>query len=85
MPNAHPRSFGWLGVILVKSYQLVLSPFAGGACRFEPSCSAYAIDAFARHGLLRGGWLAIRRVSKCHPFGPHGFDPVPGDHRPSRS
>lgn len=84
MPHGHSRSLGWLGVVIVKSYQLVLSPFAGGACRFEPSCSAYAIGAFEQHGLLRGGWLTIRRISKCHPFGPHGIDPVPGDPRSSR-
>ena len=70
---------GLLGVAAVQAYQLLLSPLLGGACRFEPSCSSYAITAFRRHGLLRGGWLAIRRVTRCHPFGPHGFDPVPGD------
>jgi putative membrane protein insertion efficiency factor len=85
IPTASPLSFGWLGILLVKTYQLLLSPFAGGACRFEPSCSAYAIGAFSQHGLLRGGWLALRRVSRCHPLGPHGFDPVPGDRRSSRS
>lgn len=74
----------WLGILFVKAYQLVLSPFVGGACRFEPSCSTYAITAFEQYGLWRGGWLAVRRISKCHPFGPHGFDPVPGDPRSLR-
>jgi putative membrane protein insertion efficiency factor len=73
-----------LGIVLVKAYQLLLSPFVGGACRFEPSCSTYAITAFEQHGFWRGGWLACRRIIKCHPFGPHGFDPVPGDSRSSR-
>ena len=67
----------WVGVALVRSYQLLLSPFTGGACRFEPSCSAYAIAAVETHGLLRGLSLAIRRVARCHPLGAVGFDPVP--------
>ncbi|MBK9243100.1 MAG: membrane protein insertion efficiency factor YidD [Acidobacteria bacterium] len=74
-----------IGVSVVHAYQLLLSPFLGGACRFEPSCSQYAISAITQHGLLRGGWLALRRILKCHPFGPHGLDPVPGDSRSARS
>jgi putative membrane protein insertion efficiency factor len=65
------------GVIAVRAYQVLLSPFAGGACRFHPSCSHYAIDALQTHGVLRGLWLAARRVSRCHPLGSAGFDPVP--------
>ena len=65
------------GVTLVRAYQLALSPFAGGACRFHPTCSEYAMEAITTHGLARGGWLAIRLVSRCHPFGGHGLDPVP--------
>jgi putative membrane protein insertion efficiency factor len=65
------------GVIAVRAYQLLLSPFAGGACRFHPSCSHYAIDALQTHGVVRGLWLAARRVSRCHPLGSAGFDPVP--------
>ncbi len=82
MPTRWTSRFG---VALVHAYQLLLSPFLGGACRFEPSCSTYAITAFEQHGLLRGGWLALRRVLKCHPFGPHGLDPVPGDSPATRS
>ena len=73
-----------IGVTLVHAYQLLLSPFVGGSCRFEPSCSAYAIQAIEQHGLFAGGRLAVRRVLKCHPFGSHGLDPVPGDTRSSR-
>lgn len=72
-------------VALVHTYQLLVSPFLGGACRFEPSCSHYAVRAIEQHGLIAGGRLAVRRVLKCHPFGPHGLDPVPGDSRPTRS
>ena len=66
-----------VGIVLVRAYQLALSPFAGGACRFTPSCSEYAIEALTRHGLVHGMLLAIRRVGRCHPFGRAGFDPVP--------
>jgi putative membrane protein insertion efficiency factor len=66
-----------IGLVLVHSYQLLLSPFAGGACRYEPSCSAYALEAIDRHGLVRGTWLALRRVARCHPWSAAGFDPVP--------
>lgn len=62
---------------VIRIYQLLLSPFAGGACRFEPSCSVYAMAAVEEHGALRGLWLAVRRVSRCHPLGRAGFDPVP--------
>jgi len=64
-------------VFLIRGYQLLLSPFAGGACRFEPSCSAYAVTAVQEHGTWRGSRLALRRVARCHPLGGHGFDPVP--------
>ena len=66
-----------LCILAVRGYQLVLSPIFGGACRSYPSCSAYAIEALERHGALRGGWLALRRIARCHPFRPGGFDPVP--------
>lgn len=66
-----------LGVMLVRGYQLLLSPISGGACRFHPSCSVYAMEALTAHGLARGSWLALKRVSRCHPFARSGFDPVP--------
>ncbi|MDQ6611116.1 MAG: membrane protein insertion efficiency factor YidD [Gemmatimonadota bacterium] len=64
-------------VVGVRAYQVVLSPIFGGSCRYYPSCSTYAIEALERHGALRGGWLALRRIGRCHPFRPGGFDPVP--------
>ena len=66
-----------LGVVMVRAYQLLLSPFTGGACRFQPTCSEYAIGAIEAHGLRRGMWLAVRRVARCHPFARPGIDPVP--------
>lgn len=62
---------------LVRGYQLLLSPLVGPACRYHPSCSAYAIEALERHGTARGLWLAAKRLARCHPLGGHGFDPVP--------
>jgi len=62
---------------LIRGYQLVLSPLHPPSCRFYPSCSAYAVTALARFGLVRGGWLAVRRLLRCHPWNPGGVDPVP--------
>ena len=67
-------------IVLIRAYQVVLSPFVGGACRFLPSCSAYAIEAIGTHGAMRGSILAVRRLSRCHPLGRAGFDPVPARH-----
>jgi putative membrane protein insertion efficiency factor len=64
-------------VASIRVYQWTLSPLLGPACRFEPSCSHYAIEAVRRHGAVRGGLLAGRRLSRCHPLGASGFDPVP--------
>jgi len=62
---------------LIRGYQLLLGPFTGGACRFEPSCSAYAMGAVAVHGAARGVVLAVKRLIRCHPLAAPGFDPVP--------
>jgi len=64
-------------LVAVRAYQLALAPFAGGACRFHPTCSAYALEALTEHGVWRGGKLALARVAKCHPLGPSGVDAVP--------
>lgn len=63
---------------LIRAYQLVLSPLIGPACRFAPSCSEFAREALERHGPWRGSLLALRRLGRCHPFHPGGYDPVPG-------
>ncbi len=67
---------------LIRFYQLTLAYFFVGACRYEPSCSAYAADALARHGALRGSWLAAHRLCRCGPWGGQGYDPVPPVARP---
>ncbi len=67
----------WLLIGLVRFYQLFISPIIGPRCRFYPSCSHYTIEAFKLHGVLKGGWLAIKRIAQCHPKNPGGVDPVP--------
>lgn len=64
-------------VALIRAYQFAISPMFGPTCRFYPSCSAYAITAVERHGVLRGTWLAARRLGRCHPWNPGGVDHVP--------
>ena len=63
---------------LIRAYQLAISPLLGPRCRFYPSCSHYAIEAIETHGALRGSWLTMKRISRCHPWHEGGFDPVPG-------
>lgn len=67
----------WVLALPVRGYRLVFSPFVGHGCRFQPTCSAYALEALETHGALRGGWLAARRVLRCHPWGGAGIDNVP--------
>lgn len=72
------RSAGaWLLMTLISFYRRFISPLTGPHCRFYPSCSAYALEAVRKHGALRGSWLAVRRIGRCHPFHPGGLDPVP--------
>ena len=66
----------------VRAYRLLLSPWVGHACRFQPTCSAYALEALERHGALQGGCLTLRRIGRCHPWGGWGYDPVPPKARP---
>ncbi len=65
-------------VWLVKGYRLLVSPFLPPSCRYTPTCSEYAIEALQRHGAIKGGWLAVKRIGRCHPWGSEGYDPVPG-------
>lgn len=78
------RTAAFVITILIRAYQIVLRPLMpGGACRFFPSCSEYAIAAVERYGPLRGGWMGLRRIARCHPFACGGIDPVPReDHGP---
>ncbi|HEV8122908.1 MAG TPA: membrane protein insertion efficiency factor YidD [Gemmatimonadales bacterium] len=62
---------------LIRAYQLTISPLLPASCRFHPSCSQYALEAVRKYGAARGGWLGIRRLVRCHPWNPGGFDPVP--------
>lgn len=64
-------------ILVLRGYQLAISPWLPRSCRFYPSCSQYAMDAVGRFGVRRGGWLALRRLSRCHPFHAGGYDPVP--------
>jgi putative membrane protein insertion efficiency factor len=71
------RAVSTLLILFVRVYQVVLSPHIGTCCRFEPSCSTYCIEALRTHGVAKGCWLALRRLLRCRPFGPSGYDPVP--------
>lgn len=64
-------------IALIKLYQLVISPILGPKCRFTPTCSHYGVEALKKHGIFRGTWLTIKRISRCHPWGGSGYDPVP--------
>jgi len=72
-----------VALLVVRGYQLMLRPMLSGQCRYLPTCSAYAAEAIATHGVLRGGWMGLTRVMRCHPFGGSGLDPVPLDSRRS--
>ncbi|MBO6212572.1 hypothetical protein SAMN05421738_10498 [Algoriella xinjiangensis] len=64
-------------ILLVRFYQLAISPWMGSNCRYQPTCSSYMIEALKEHGLLKGLWLGTKRIGRCHPWGGHGYDPVP--------
>ena len=72
-----PSILARLAILLVRFYQLFISPLLGQNCRYQPTCSAYALEAITHFGAIKGGWLAIKRFGKCHPWGGFGYDPVP--------
>lgn len=74
-----------LVILVLRAYRYVLSPLLGNRCRFHPSCSTYTQEAVERFGVLRGGWMGIRRIGRCHPFHPGGLDPVPGSKEPQET
>lgn len=67
----------WVLSLPIRAYRLLLSPWVGHSCRYLPTCSVYALEALERHGAIKGGWLAARRVARCHPWGGSGVDNVP--------
>ncbi len=82
------KSIAWLPAFLrglpklimvlgIRGYQVAISPMLGPACRYYPTCSNYALEAIEKYGALTGGWMAVRRIFRCHPFRPGGYDPVP--------
>ncbi len=78
MANAVSKTLAWPLIMLVRIYRIAISPWLGIHCRYDPTCSRYAIEALRTHGLFRGSWLATRRIGRCHPWGGTGYDPVPG-------
>jgi putative membrane protein insertion efficiency factor len=67
----------WPLIAIIKIYQYLISPLIGPKCRYTPSCSHYAIEALKKYGPFKGGWFALKRISRCHPLGGHGYDPIP--------
>jgi uncharacterized protein len=83
-PNPAAGAARVVVVTLIKGYRLFVSPLLPRSCRFHPTCSAYALTSVERFGVLRGGWMAARRIARCHPFNTGGYDPVPETIRPKR-
>lgn len=81
MAHAVSRMFAWPLIMLVRFYRLAISPLLGINCRYDPTCSRYAIEALQTHGVMRGTWLAAKRIGRCHPWGGSGYDPVPENHQ----
>ena len=71
------KILSWPFIGLIKIYQWVISPWLGPKCRYTPTCSQYSLQAFKKYGLLKGFWLSVKRISRCHPWGGSGYDPVP--------
>jgi len=71
------KVFSYFFIFLIRIYQYLISPVLPNSCRYTPTCSAYGVEAIKKHGPLKGGWLALKRISRCHPWGGEGYDPVP--------
>jgi len=71
------RLLGNFFIFLIRVYQYTLSPFIGRSCRYTPTCSAYSVEAIRKHGPFKGGWMALKRIGSCNPWGGSGYDPVP--------
>ena len=71
------KIFGLILIIPIKGYQILISPLLGPSCRFTPTCSQYAVEAIQKYGPVKGGWLAFKRIVRCHPWGGCGHDPIP--------
>jgi uncharacterized protein len=76
-PNFISRLFGKMLIGLIRFYQHALSPYLAPSCRFNPSCSHYGVEAIRKHGAFKGGFLTVKRIGRCHPWGGSGYDPVP--------
>jgi putative membrane protein insertion efficiency factor len=77
MLDAIGKLLAWPLLALVWLYRMLISPWLGANCRYDPTCSQYALEALRKHGAFRGTWLAAKRIGRCHPWGGHGYDPVP--------
>ena len=75
--NIFKALLGGFFVVLIKLYQYLLSPLMGAQCRYTPTCSQYGIEAIKKYGSFKGGWLTLKRIARCNPWGGHGHDPVP--------
>lgn len=82
-PGRLPKLIRQAFILPIRLYQVAVSPLLPPSCRYQPTCSAYAIEAVTRHGPLHGGWLTMRRLIRCHPWGGSGYDPVP-EHEPAQ-
>jgi len=68
---------GFFFILFIRFYRVALSPLLGSSCRYQPTCSRYGLEAIRKYGAFKGGWLTLRRIGRCHPWGGHGHDPVP--------
>ncbi len=71
------KVFSYIFLLIIRAYKTLISPILPPSCRYYPTCSDYGVEAIKKHGPFKGGWLAIKRIGRCHPWGGHGYDPVP--------